>query len=68
MYRIQQVGFTLPIVAAYANDAFCKRKLLLKVIFKLKQRYGINAQNQDAKDKIYEMQLRGKPAEFCLSI
>ena len=36
MYGIQEVRFSLSVIAANANNALVKRKLLLKVILELK--------------------------------
>ena len=46
MNRIQQVGFANAIAAADTNNAFGKTKLLVKIIFELKKRYGRNRKTQ----------------------
>ena len=46
MNRIQQIGFTYAIAAANADDAFVKAKRLVKIIFELEDRYGIQAKAQ----------------------
>lgn len=42
MNSIQQVGFAHAIAAANAHQRLVETKLLMKVVLKLKQRYGAN--------------------------
>ena len=42
MQGIQQVGFAHAVAATDANNLLLKMKLLVKVVFELKQRYGMN--------------------------
>ena len=42
VYCIQQIGLANPVAATNANDAFFEFKLLMKIVFKLVQRYGVD--------------------------
>ena len=46
MNGIQQIGFANSVAAANANNAFGKNKLLMKIVFELEDRYGIQAKAQ----------------------
>lgn len=46
MNGIQKVGLSYPVSSANADDPFGKIEFLLKIIFKLKQRYGMDIKAQ----------------------
>lgn len=47
MDRVEQVGLAHPVAAANTDDPLRKLKVVLKVIFKLIERYGTQVKAQD---------------------
>ena len=44
--RIQQIGFAHAIAAANTHNALVELELLVKIIFELEKRYGVQAKTQ----------------------
>jgi hypothetical protein len=47
MDRVQQIRLAHTVAAANANDPLRKLKVLLKIILKLEERYGMKVKTQD---------------------
>lgn len=62
MNGVEQIGFAHAIAAANAYNGFGKTYLLVKVVFELKKRYGVQLKIQGCKDVGFGQSGKGRRA------